>query len=77
MSLLWEFLVAAALIAGFVLFRMFADRYLARRRIASGAIEHNCAGSTCQRNCSQSATPSSCTAGTTDNLSKRSASHAP
>ena len=77
MSLFWDFLLATALIAAFVLFRLVADRYLLRRRIASGEIGRNCASGACQQSRSQSAAPSTCSAESGGKLLKRSASHAP
>ena len=75
MSLLLQFLLVAALIAGMILFRLVADRLVTRARIRAGYTEGRCGNTGCFRDCDEEHLAD---ANDTDkNTMKRSACRAP
>lgn len=75
MSVLLQFLLIAALIAGMILFRLVAERLVARSRIRAGYTEGRCGHTGCFRACDENDVAD---ANDTDqNSTKRSACRAP
>ena len=77
MNLLMDFLVAAALIAGMILFRMFMDRSARRKKLRSTKNVNECEQVGCFRGCDPGKDASEPNSVSGQNPSKRSAYHAP
>jgi hypothetical protein len=77
MNLLMDFLVAAALIAGMILLRMFMDRSARCKKFSSIKNENECEQVGCFRGCDSGKDTSEPHSVSGQNPSKRSAYHAP
>lgn len=77
MNLLLQFLVATALIAAFILLRIFADRQALRARIRQKHTDTDCEQSGCFRGCDLDKATVDVAPVTEKNDLKRSAYHAP
>ena len=77
MSLVRDILIATALIAAFVVFRMLADRYISRGRKTTGEFAADCEHRACHARCSQKGKTSKPRPDADIDTSNRRASHAP
>ena len=77
MNVLLHFLVATALIAAFILLRIFADRQALRARLRQKHTDSDCEQSGCFRGCDFDKATADPGPVTEENALKRSAYHAP